>query len=112
MGAISTRAPHEKLKEGTGNSFLSRLWNSEVFDRYRAERCRITHSGLGCFDNPLGNDLGYRIVAVGQFKSAERVFIGRRKPLDVLRPEYRVFEQTIDRHRNPHSPGSNRWNLY
>ena len=92
MGAIATYAPHEKLKEGTGNSFLSGLWNSEVFDRYRAERCRIAHSSLGCFDNPLGNDLRYRIATVGQFQSAERVFIGRREPLDVLRPEYRVLQ--------------------
>jgi len=92
MGAVTACAPHEKLKQGTGNSFPSRLWNPEVFDRYRAERCRITHSSLGRLDNPLGNDLRYRIAAVGQFQSAQRIFIGRRKPLDVLRPKYRVLQ--------------------
>jgi len=92
MGAIPTCAPHKKLKEGTSNLFLSGLWNSEVFDRYRAQRCRITQSSLGGFDNPLGDDLRYRIATVGQFQSVERVFIDRREPLDVLRPEYRVFQ--------------------
>jgi hypothetical protein len=70
MGAITTCAPHEKLKEGTGNSFLRGLWNPEVFDRYRAERRRITGPSSGCFDYSLSDNLCYRIVSVGKLQSA------------------------------------------
>ena len=49
----------------------------------------IAEAGLRCFNNPSGNDLSYRILAVIQFEDAKGAFIGRREPLNVIRPEHR-----------------------
>jgi hypothetical protein len=40
---------------------------------------------LGCFNNPSGNNLSYRIIAVIQFEDAKAAFIGRREPLNVIK---------------------------
>ena len=92
MGAVTICAPHEKLREGSGNSFLSKLRNSEVFYRRRAERVRIAETGLRCFNNSSGNHFSYRIIAVTQFEDAKGAFIGCREPRDVIRPEHRLLQ--------------------
>jgi hypothetical protein len=35
---------------------------------------------LRCFNNPSGNNISYRIIAVNQFEDAKGGFIGRRLP--------------------------------
>jgi hypothetical protein len=76
----------------------SKLWNSEVFYRRRAERVRIAEAGLRCFDNPPGNNLSYWIIAVIQFEDAKGAFIGGREPLDIIRSERRLLQYPVNRH--------------
>src|SRR5215831_14664445 len=54
MGAVATCAPHEKLSKGSCNSFLSKLWNSEVPYR-RSQSDSGSRPGLRCFNNPPGD---------------------------------------------------------
>ena len=92
MGAAATCAPHEKLMQGSGNTFQSKLRNSEVLYRRFAERVRIAETGLRCFNNPSGNNFSYRIIAVTQFEDAKGAFIGCREPFDIIRPEHRPLQ--------------------
>jgi hypothetical protein len=50
----------------------------------------FAEAGLRCFNNPSGNNLSYPIIAVVHFEGAKGPFIGRREPLDVIRPERRL----------------------
>ena len=92
MGAVAACTPHERLREGSRNSFLRRLWNSEVLYRCRAKRVGIAEAGLRGFNNPSGNNLSYRIIAVIQFEDAKGAFISRRELLDVIRTEHRLLQ--------------------
>ena len=87
-----------RAKERKRQFVPSKLWNSEVFYRRRAERVRIAKAGLRCFNNPSGNDLSYRIIAVVQFEDAKGAFIGGREPLDIIRSERRLLQYPINRH--------------
>ena len=52
------------------NHRSDKLRNSEVLYCRCAKRVRIAQSGLRCFNNPSGNNLRYRIIAVIQFEDA------------------------------------------
>ena len=92
MGAIPICAPREKLMEGSGNSFLIQAKELRGPLCRRAERIGIAEAGLRCFNNPSGNDPSCRILAVIQFEDAKGAFIGRREPLNVIRPERRLLQ--------------------
>ena len=90
--AQSLFAPLMRAKGRKRQFVPSKLRNSEVFYRRRAERVRIAETGLRCFNNSSGNNFSYRIIAVTQFEDAKGAFIGCREPRDVIRPEHRFFQ--------------------
>jgi hypothetical protein len=52
----------------------------------------FAEAGLRCFNNPSSNNLSYRIIAVVHVERAKGPFIGRREPLDVIRPGRRLLQ--------------------
>ena len=67
MGAVSTCAPHEKLRERKRQFVPSTLWNSEVLYGRRAEQIQIAEAGLpsGHFPNSdLLSQFEFRIVLI------------------------------------------------